>query len=374
MKNRVVKIILALTCVSVLAVGCGENTAPKKVATKVEQQVKKDTEKVKPTEEKRDIYYAIQDGVTLHNLADSTSPVVKTLKVNDEIKILKEEEENGFRKVEVAKDEAMAYVDKKMISKEKVKVSADASVPTQGATAPAQGSSPAQGTTTPAQGSTTTPSKPSQGSTTTPKTGSTGSTTTTKPSKPSQGSTTTPKTGSTGSTTTTKPSTPTTTPTKPSNPAPTPAPKPAPTPTPTPAPAPTPTPAPAPTPAPSNPVFDHPELYVPIPAGWNTHNSVCSSKLNAEQKAQIDAWVNSWKNGGMSSDSLNTTIQKYLNLQGVPYVKVLINKGNFIATSLRDTTESICYGVYDMAAKYSTGVKDPNSNTTKCIDYIVTIY
>ena len=122
-------------------------------------------------------------------------------------------------------------------------------------------------------------------------------------------------------------------------------------------------------------MFDHPELYVPIPAGWNEHNSVCGPQINATQKAYIDGLVNNWKNGGMTDSALQTALEQYLNSQGVDYMFVsLQGKSPFIATKLYPTITPSSNGApYYTCAHYSTGVKNKDSNQTNCYEYEILI-
>ena len=326
MKKTIVAIMLTLTCITTLTVGCAEKTTTKKEQTKKEQTVTKEqtanNKKDSKEEIKMETYYVIQDGVSTYVQANFDEPTPRVFHVNDEVKIFGEET-NGFRKISFGPDIAIEYVESKFIAKEKVSTSASA-VPTTPGIAP----------TTP-----TTPTTPT--GTTTPKPSS--STSTTNPS------TSTPTTKPSTSTPTTKPSTP--------------APKPAPAPAPAPAPIPT---------------------YVPLPAGWNHYKSVCKPDtcITPEQKVQIDAWVEAWiktpSDGFALSESatLRMKIIQYLYDNGnFGFRDVSVNKvPSVIFTNIENQVLTSAGPFhYIFRATYSTGVKPPYNDATVCAEYNVSI-
>lgn len=134
----------------------------------------------------------------------------------------------------------------------------------------------------------------------------------------------------------------------------------------TPAPAPVPVPAPAPA-----------STYTPIPVGWNNYKSVCKAdtSITPEQKAQIDAFVETWIKTSGDNAALRMRIIQYLHDNGnFTFHDVTVGYlPSIILTDIESRVRTTTINHYDFRATYSTGVKNECDNATLCKEYMIFI-
>lgn len=110
------------------------------------------------------------------------------------------------------------------------------------------------------------------------------------------------------------------------------------------------------------------ESYVPISEGWKDFKSA-KGDITSEQKADLDAMVDNWKEGSVSDSELKANIMEYLKEQEIEYMEVSVtSQGYALYNQVPKIELSDGGNIYSFVGTYSTGKQNPNG-TDKTVFY-----
>jgi len=117
------------------------------------------------------------------------------------------------------------------------------------------------------------------------------------------------------------------------------------------------------------------EQYVPISEGWKTSKSA-KGAITTAQKADLDAFIETWKSGSLSDSELKAKIINYLKEQKIDYMEVNVtSQGYALYDKIPEINLKDGGNLYSFVGTYCTGKQNPGgTNKTVCYNWSVFVF